>query len=128
MLHWPLHRCQHQCRSRLVVPERASPQLRWRPPPEERSVRQEVRGHRLGVHFTRQSLLPPCIVNFDCPQGRLVVELDGSPQPQQPGCEQLRDTGLAGLGTGMLLVANHAVRDDPPAVIHLRRKALRHLP
>ena len=118
----------HQRLSRLVLPERANPQLRRRLTLEERIAGQEVQGNRLGVHFRRQSPLPPCIVDFDCPQARLVVELDGSPHRQQQGCEQLRDACLACFGIGMLRVASHALRDDLPAMIHLRRTALRDAP
>ena len=130
MFHLPLP----QCLSRLVWPERAKPQLRRAAElrrhlaPEERIVGQEVRGTRLGVHLRRQSPLPPYVVDFDCPQVRLVVEIGGSPHRQQQGHNQLRDACFAGCGIHLLRVANHAVRDDLPAVIYLRCNALRHLP
>ena len=121
--------------SRLVLPERANPELlrraaelRQQMTPEERIVWQEVRGNRLGVHFRRQQPLAPYIVDFYCHQARRVVEIDGSPHRRQQGYDHLRDAYLARFGIRVLRVENHAVRNDLPAVIHLIRKASRHMP
>ncbi len=120
---------------RLELPERANPELlrraaelRQHMTPEERIVWQELRGNRLGLHFRRQHPLPPYIVDFYCHQGRLVVELDGSPHRQQQGYDYLRDSYLARFGIRVLRVANQSVRDNLPAVIHLIRNALQHSP
>jgi very-short-patch-repair endonuclease len=107
---------------------RRAAELRQHMTPEERIVWQELRGNRLGVHFRRQQPLAPYIVDFYCHQARLVVEIDGSPHRHQQGYDHLRDAYLARFGIRVLRVANHAVRDDLPGVIHLICNALRHAP
>jgi uncharacterized protein DUF559 len=74
MFHSPLFPCRHHCLSRLVLPERAKPQLRrWAAAlrqhltPEERIMEQEVRGNRLGVHFKRQQPLASYLGRFLLP-------------------------------------------------------------
>jgi very-short-patch-repair endonuclease len=52
-----------QLRRDMTLPER----LLWR----------EVRGRGLGPRFRRQVPIGPYIVDFSCPQARLVVEVDG---------------------------------------------------
>jgi len=52
-----------QLRRDMTLPER----LLWR----------EVRGRGLGPRFRRQVPIGPYIVDFSCPQAKLVVEVDG---------------------------------------------------
>ena len=110
-----------------VYPEllRRAIELRKNMTPEERSVWQELRGNRLGFHFRRQHPLAPYIVDFYCHEIRLVVEIDGSPHRKQQGYDQLRDNYLARHGIRVVRVANHAVRNDLPAVIRMIREACR---
>jgi very-short-patch-repair endonuclease len=50
-------------RREMTLPER----LLWR----------EIRGRRLGPRFRRQVPMEPYVVDFYCPQARLIVEVDG---------------------------------------------------
>ena len=47
------------------------------PAEKTRSVWQELRGNKLGVHFKRQQVIAGFIVDFYCHQAALFVEVDG---------------------------------------------------
>ncbi len=47
------------------------------PPKILRSIWQELRGNKLGVHFRRQQVIAGFIVDFYCHKAALVVEVDG---------------------------------------------------
>jgi very-short-patch-repair endonuclease len=55
--------CARQLRRDMTLPER----MLWR----------EVRGRGLGPRFRRQVPIGPYVVDFYCPQAKLVVEVDG---------------------------------------------------
>ncbi len=47
------------------------------PTEKTRSVWQELRGNKLGVHFRRQQVIAGFIVDFYCHKTGLVLEVDG---------------------------------------------------
>jgi very-short-patch-repair endonuclease len=79
-------------------------QLRGDATPTERFAWSLLRNRRiLGLKFRRQHALHGFIVDFSCPQLRLVLELDGAghDHPVQPGYDCAR--------TGCLLVRGYSV-------------------
>jgi very-short-patch-repair endonuclease len=68
-----------------------------------------------GFTFRRQHPLGKCVVDFCCPQRRLVVELDGSvhAQPSQVARDASRDRYLARLGYTVLRFPNGLALNAP---------------
>jgi very-short-patch-repair endonuclease len=64
----------------------------------ERLLWREVRGRGLGPRFRRQVPIGPYIVDFLCPQARLVVEVDGDFHCNQVIEDRDRDDWLAAHG------------------------------
>ncbi len=78
-----------------------------------------VRAHRLeNLHFRRQYPLLGCIVDFACPEKRLVVELDGSQHalPHHRDPDRQRDAALATAGWTVLRFWNDDDLTDCGAV------------
>jgi very-short-patch-repair endonuclease len=77
----------------------ASRDLRRRATPTERRLWDVLRHHRLdGKQFRRQHPIGPYIVDFACPQDRLVIEIDGEIHATQREYDADRDTYLDSLG------------------------------
>jgi len=77
-----------------------------------------LRGLRLkGFKFRRQHPVGNVIVDFCCPQRRLVLELDGSvhSQPSRAAGDRRRDDYLKRLGYRVLRFPNGIVLTDPDA-------------
>lgn len=72
-----------------------------------------------GWQFYRQKPIGQYIVDFYCPQARLVVELDGSQhlEPEHQAADQKRDAYLAGLGLRVLRFDNRQVLLEMDAVL-----------
>src|SRR5215467_13758438 len=68
----------------------------------------------LGKKFRRQESLGRYIVDFYCPECRVIVELDGAPhfEPNSDVYENERTAYLAGLGLKVIRFENQAVHDD----------------
>ena len=69
----------------------------------------------LGLTFRRQVPIDRYIVDFYCPEIRLIVEIDGGvhDQPGQAKWDEERDKRLLELGYKMLRVPNEDVPTDP---------------
>lgn len=52
-------------------------ELRHDMTPAEKTLWQELRGNKLGVHFRKQQILAGFIIDFYCHKAGLVIELDG---------------------------------------------------
>jgi very-short-patch-repair endonuclease len=74
-----------------------------------------------GLKFRRQCPLGGFVVDFYCPEARLVIELDGSvhAQPSQMRKDRAKDRWLRVMGLNVLRVPNGLVLEDPEA---FRRK------
>jgi very-short-patch-repair endonuclease len=81
----------------------------------------------LGKKFRRQESLGRYIVDFYCPECRLIVELDGAPhfEPNSDIYENERTTYLAQLGLTVIRFENQTVHDDIELVLQCIREALR---
>ncbi len=79
----------------------------------------EVRAHRLmGLGFRRQYPIADFIVDFVCPQHRLVVELDGTQhaRPDVARADDERTGKLEADGWSVLRFRNHEVLEDMDGV------------
>ena len=80
--------------------------------PAERILWDALRGRRLrGLKFRRQVALGPFILDFCCPEYRLVVEVDGSvhDDPEQRDRDEYRSRHLESFGYRILRVRNEDV-------------------
>ena len=88
----------------------------------ERLLWQRLRAGQLyGLKFRRQVPIGRCIVDFFCPVGRLVVEIDGV---THVGAERdvVRDAWLEGEGYRVLRVWNNEVMGNLEGVLDLIRQ------
>ncbi|MEQ8402507.1 MAG: endonuclease domain-containing protein [Roseitalea porphyridii] len=81
----------------------------------ERKLWRELRAHRLmGLGFRRQMPISGFIVDFACPEHRLIIELDGSQHglPIEMLRDRTRDARLDALGWQVLRFWNDDVLGD----------------
>jgi len=67
----------------------------------ERALWQVLRDRQLRWRFRRQFVITPYIVDFACPEARLIIEADGG-QHAEPGDHDRRDALLAEKGWRIL--------------------------
>lgn len=65
-----------------------------------------------GRKFRRQHPIEPYIVDFDCAEANLVVEIDGDSHEGRQEYDRRRDEFLEGLGLTILRVSNDDVLDN----------------
>ncbi len=86
--------------------------------PAEYTLWQALRDRRLnGLRFRRQHPLGPFIVDFCCPQRRLIVELDGAVHDNQAEYDATRTEQLAAYGYRVIRFRNEAVLSDRESVL-----------
>jgi adenine-specific DNA-methyltransferase len=115
---------QHRPRHRDNVP--AARDLRARQTPAEEILWARLRGRRLaGLKFRRQHPIGPFVVDFCCPDRRLVIELDGAVHilPGQRQRDAEREALLAAAGYTILRFSNNGVHDELPTVLAIIRAA-----
>ena len=86
----------------------------------ERLFWSKVRGKQLnGVQFYRQKTIGEYIVDFFCPQAKLVIEVDGSQHYQEAEIEKdmLRDDYLRAQGLKVLRFSNREVLENMAGVL-----------
>ena len=102
-----------------VVPRELSDrarQMRKEDTKAEKAAWELLRDRRtLGLKFRRQVLIDRYIVDFYCPEIRLIIEIDGGvhDRTEQAKWDEIRDARLAELGYRMLHVRNEDVLNDP---------------
>ena len=102
---------QARPRHRHNVP--AARDLRLRETYAEALLWSEVRDRKLaGLKFRRQHPIGPLVVDFCCPDRRLVVELDGGVHAEQAKQDAEREELLRAAGYQMLRFPNQAVREN----------------
>ena len=80
----------------------------------------------LGKKFRRQHGIGPYIVDFYCPECRVIVELDGAPH-FEPGVEEYetaRTTYLENLGMKILRFENGLLWENPEIVLDAIKREL----
>jgi very-short-patch-repair endonuclease len=80
--------------------------------------------------FRRQESLGRYVVDFHCPECRLIVELDGAPhfEPDADVYENERTAYLEALGLTVIRFENQAIHDDIELVLETIREAIRNAP
>jgi len=80
-----------------------------------------------GRKFRRQHGIGPYIVDFYCPEERLVVELDGSTHDSERAAarDDVRERFLSNSGLSVLRVENRNVFENPEGVLELIRQQFR---
>jgi very-short-patch-repair endonuclease len=102
----------------------AARELRTRQTAAEEMVWGALRGRRLaGLKFRRQHPIGTFVVDFCCPDRRLVVELDGAVHATQQEHDAEREALLVAAGYRALRFPNESVNDDLPAVLETIRAA-----
>ena len=89
----------------------------------------ELQGRKLGGwKFRRQQGIGKYIVDFCCPEGRLVVELDGEPHFTEEGVvkDARRTEFLEGQGFRVIRFVNRAVLKNMAGVLEAILAALSH--
>jgi very-short-patch-repair endonuclease len=82
----------------------------------ERALWQVLRDKQLGWRFRRQFVIAPYIVDFACPEARLVIEADGG-QHAEPGADGRRDSVLRDKGWQVLRFWNNEVLGNRDGVL-----------
>lgn len=93
--------------------------LRGRATPTEAMVWERIRDEQLGVHFRREHVIWRYVVDFCCPQLRLVVEVDGAVHRQERRKERdrRRDFELRSRGYTVLRFTARRVERDLNGVV-----------
>ena len=89
----------------------------------ERVLWRGLRHEQLGWRFRRQHPIPPYVVDFACPEARLVVEADGG-QHAVDGEHVLRDEELHRKGWRVLRLWNNDILENPTGVLQTIVSAL----
>ena len=85
-------------------------QLRSKQTDTENLLWSRLRAHRLfGLKFRRQQPIGVYIVDFLCPEKKLIVELDGGQHQEHAGYDAVRDTWLKSEGYIVLRYWNNEV-------------------
>ncbi|MBA2243936.1 MAG: endonuclease domain-containing protein [Gemmatimonadetes bacterium] len=89
-----------------------------------------LRAGRLdGLKFRRQHTVGRFVLDFYCPEFKLVVEVDGDIHEQQPECDAARSAELIAYGCRILRFRNEEVLNALPAVLdRIRTAALNQSP
>ena len=94
-----------------------SRELRRDMTPAEKTLWQELRANRLGVHFRRQQIIAGFIVDFYCHKATLVIEVDGGIHDLQQEADALREKVLSKMGLTIVRFRNEEVIQDLPTVV-----------
>ncbi|MGI8913395.1 MAG: endonuclease domain-containing protein [Chloroflexota bacterium] len=99
----------------------AARQLRRTMTPAEQLLWEQLRARRLqGLFFRRQHPFGPFILDFCCPRGKLVVEVDGSVHDDEAQAQYdlLRTERLRDFGYTVLRFRNEEVEANLTSVLH----------
>ena len=96
-------------------------QLRQHATVPEQYFWQAVKGKQLGFKFRRQHGIGPYIVDFYCPERKLVIELDGYSHFSVEGrqYDAQRDAYIQGLGIRVLRFSNTDVMHNLEGVLQI---------
>ena len=92
---------------------------------QEEILWRHLRGHRLeGFKFRRQMWLCGFVADFACPEGKLVVEADGSQHADDADYDDRRAAAFAREGWQTLRFWNNEITQDLDGVLIAIRSAL----
>jgi len=93
---------------------------------EETILWRALRRRQLGgFKFRRQHIIGAYIVDFYCPEEKLVIEVDGPVHETQKEYDQLRDEELLALGYQVVRFKNEEILDDLDMVLKKILEVLR---
>ena len=93
-------------------------ELRREMTPSEGKLWERLRAGRLeGIHFRRQQVIEPYIVDFYCHQAALVIEVDGSVHQDQKEYDRQREHDLQLLGLSIIRFSNTDVNQNLEGVL-----------
>ena len=98
--------------------------LRGTAPFPERLLWSRLRRRRLGARFLRQQPIAGYVVDFYCPDARLVVELDGRSHLERGPRDLARQQALEALGYTVLRFWNDELLADLDGVVDRIRATL----
>jgi len=96
-------------------PNERARELRNNATDTERALWWVLRDKQLGWRFRRQFVIAPYIVDFACPEARLVIEADGG-QHAEPGDHHRRDAFLEEKGWRILRFWNNDIVENRDGV------------
>ena len=100
--------------------------MRNNPTDVEYVLWQHLRTRRLDGHrFVRQYVIDNAIVDFVCPEAKLVIELDGGQHDEQRASDEWRSERLNRAGYKVIRFWNHEVASNIDGVLHVIRETLR---
>ena len=85
--------------------------------PAEKTLWNELRANKLGVHFRRQQVIQGFIVDFYCHKASLVIEVDGDIHDLQREEDAKREKVLSELGLRVVRFRNDEVARDLSGVV-----------
>ena len=85
--------------------------------PAEKTLWNELRANKLGVHFRRQQIIEGFIVDFYCHKVSLVIEVDGDIHDLQREEDTRREKALSALGLRVIRFKNDEVARDLSGVV-----------
>jgi very-short-patch-repair endonuclease len=86
---------------------------------QEKILWSYLRKNRLKYKFRRQHSIGPYIVDFYCPEKRLVIEIDGSQHNENQEYDRERTLHLENLGHRVLRFWNNEINTNIIAVIEM---------
>ena len=89
----------------------------------EKILWSKTRRKQLGCQFYRQRILGNYIVDFYCPEARVIVEVDGG-QHNESGKDKKRDTWLANQGFKVIRFWDNEVLKNIEGVIQKLREEI----
>ncbi|WP_020560781.1 endonuclease domain-containing protein [Thiofilum flexile] len=94
--------------------------------PAEQALWQMLRGKQMGVKFRRQHGIDHYIVDFYCPEQKLVIEVDGDSHFTEDAQEydRIRDAYLYSLGLRVLRFTNEQVMEELESVCEVIKQAV----
>jgi len=98
---------------------------RHAPTPAERALWERLRRDQVkGAHFRRQHAIERFIVDFYCPEARLVIEIDGPIHNYTPAEDAIRQEFLESLGLHVLRFGNDEVQAEIERMIQQIEEAV----
>jgi very-short-patch-repair endonuclease len=85
--------------------------------PAEKTLWQELRANKLGVHFRRQQVIAEFTVDFYCHKAALVIEVDGDIHDLQQEEDASREKVLREMGLRVIRFRNDEVVKSLSAVV-----------
>lgn len=99
-------------------------ELRWSMTPAEQVLWEALRGRKLdGLRFRTQHPVGRFILDFYCPERKLVVEVDGEIHDEQAERDQARTAHLEAYGYRVIRFRNDEIMNDLASVLDRIRTA-----